>query len=207
MKLYEIPNLILWRYEGRDGWMTGGKGRKEKTDWYQSASNYTTIDAKLLCHARVINVKITLNRHTVSKPNLFHTFVLCQIAQKKMTHRRGRKKWDWIEDALRFSSHHRPILLSACNIFSEIQRLIDLIVQGLSEIDIWSFNILFQNKWARQTNVVRAQFVQIRRETGGRGSYSPHFTTMLTSIYSWWQRCRSGNVSLSYFLWNRISAV
>lgn len=160
MEFYQIAHLILWCYKGRNGWMTHSKGRKERTDWYQSASNYATFVAELLCHAGCIKVKITLNHHTVSRPNLFHTFVLCQIGQKKMTQReeegdrlrKNWKKWDWIEDALHFSLQHRPI------IFSEIQCLIDLIL-GLSEIDIWSFNILSHHKWARHTNVVRAQFV------------------------------------------------
>lgn len=45
---------------------------------------------------------------------------------------------------------------------------------------------------------------KLKREDRGKGSYSPHFTTVLTTIFSWWGRCSNRNAFLSYSLWNKI---
>lgn len=86
---------------------------------------------------------------------------------------------NWIKDDLHcFSLNHRLATHASFNNFFEIQYFIDLIGQGLGEI--WSFSILYKTNC--QTHVTKAQFLHIKRE----GSYSPHFTTLLTLIYSWY---------------------
>lgn len=58
----------------------------------------------------------------------------------------------------------------------------------------------FQNKLATPTLVSGVQFVQIKRQIGGKGSCSPFLTAVLTTLYSCWGWRRSKNAFLLYFI-------
>lgn len=107
----------------------------------------------------------------------FFSFVLYCDALGVQAVRREKDRNKWALMWLKISLNHRLVTHASFNNFFEIQYFIDLIGQGLSEI--WSFSILYKTHC--QTYVTKTQFVHIKRER----SYSPHFTTLLTFIYSW----------------------
>lgn len=90
------------------------------------------------CLFRLKNCQNNLEPTTCSlpyKPKLFDTFVLCPTVQKNDV--------NCVEDDLQcFSLRPRLITPANCKTFFQIHYLTDLIVQGLSEIHIWSFSII-----------------------------------------------------------------